>query len=292
MTPAGPADAHRRDTNANAVGDGDAVTSLPDALAPLPAAPARTALFLDFDGTLAAIVADPRDARPLPGVPALLSELAEEFELVAVVSGRPTSFLAEALGPPAGVTLAGLYGLERALQGPEHDVWADVIDQVVAEAEATAPPGVYVEPKGLTVTLHWRHAPEHKEWVLAFAERASAEHGLLVHEGRHERELRPPLEVDKGTVVRSLAAELSGRLDNAAAFGDDIGDLPAFEALTDLTKPDGTPLYTVRVAAVDAESPKQVADAADVTVAGAAGAVALLRALKEAAVRAAPSDQS
>ncbi|HSZ36261.1 MAG TPA: trehalose-phosphatase, partial [Acidimicrobiales bacterium] len=184
MTPAGPADA-----------------SLPDALAPLAAVPARTALFLDFDGTLAAIVADPRDARPLPGVPALLADLAAEFELVAVVSGRPTSFLAEALGPPKGVVLAGLYGLERALNGQEHDAWAHVIDEVVAEAEATAPPGVYVEPKGLTVTLHWRRAPEQKTWVVAFAECAAAEHDLLVHEGRHERELRPPVQVDKGTVV-------------------------------------------------------------------------------------------
>ena len=281
MTPAGPADADRTD-------DADPDTLLPDALAPLAAAPARTALFLDFDGTLAAIVADPRDARPLPGVPTLLSDLAQEFELVAVISGRPTSFLADVLGPPAGVTLAGLYGLERALQGPEHDAWAEVIDGVVREAESTAPSGVYVEPKGLTVTLHWRQAPEQKEWVVSFAERAAADHNLLVHQGRHERELRPPLDVDKGTVVRSLAAELRGRVDNAAAFGDDIGDLPAFEALTHLTKPDGSPLYTVRVAAVDTESPRQVADAADLTVAGATGAVALLAALKDAAHGAAP----
>jgi len=140
-----------------------------------------------------------------------------------------------------------------------------------------------VEPKGLTVTLHWRHAPEQKEWVVSFAERAAANHNLLVHQGRHERELRPPLNVDKGTVVRSLAAELTGRVDNAAAFGDDIGDLPAFEALTQLTKQDGTPLYTVRVAAVDAESPRQVAEAADLTVTGATGAVALLTALQDAA---------
>ena len=275
MTPAGPADAHRTDTSPGA--------PLPDALAPLAADPAHTALFLDFDGTLSAIVADPRDARPLPEVPALLSDLAEEFELVAVISGRPTSFLAEALGSPAGVTLAGLYGLERALQGPEHEAWSHVIDEVVRDAEDTAPPGVYVEPKGLTVTLHWRRAPAQKEWVISFAERAAAAHDLLVHQGRHERELRPPLHVDKGTVVRSLAAEKAERLDNAAAFGDDIGDLPAFEAVTELTKPDGTPLYTVRVAAVDTESPPQVADAADLTVAGATGAVALLAALRDAA---------
>jgi trehalose 6-phosphate phosphatase len=283
LTPAGPADAHRTDADTGA--------QLPSALVPLATAPERSALFLDFDGTLSAIVPDPRDARPLPEVPALLADLATEFELVAVVSGRPTSFLADALGSPPGVTLAGLYGLERALHGPEHAAWSNVIDEVVREAETTAPPGVYVEPKGLTVTLHWRRAPAQKEWVLAFADRAAAEHDLLVHQGRHERELRPPVQVDKGTVVLSLAAERAGRLDNAAAFGDDIGDLPAFEALTELTKPDDTPLYIVRVAAVDTESPQQVADAADVTVAGATGAVALLAALRDAAHGAAASAQ-
>lgn len=283
MTPAGPADAHRTDAHSG--------EQLPSALAHLATAPKSSALFLDFDGTLSAIVADPRHARPLPDVPALLADLAAEFELVAVISGRPTSFLADALGSPQGVTLAGLYGLERALQGPELAAWTNVIDEVVKEAETTAPPGIYVEPKGLTATLHWRHAPAQKEWVLAFADRAAADHDLLVHEGRHERELRPPLQVDKGTVVLSLAAELAGRLDNAAAFGDDIGDLPAFEALSGLTKPDGTSLYVVRVAAVDAESPRQVADAADVTVAGAAGAVALLAVLRDAAHAAKSSAQ-
>src|SRR6202034_465369 len=106
-----------------------------------------------------------------------------------------------------GVTLVALYGLERALQGPAHDTWAAVIDEVVAEAVATAPPGVYVEPKGLTVTLHFRRAPEHEGWVLAFVERQHARRGLMVVQGRRERELRPPLDVDKGTVVRSLVAE-------------------------------------------------------------------------------------
>ena len=152
-------------------------------------------------------MADPREARPLPGVPALLEDLARRFALVAVISGRPTAFLADVLGSPDRVVLAGLYGLERALRGPAHDAWAGLIDAVVAEALAEAPPGVYVEPKGLTVTLHWRQAPEQKDWVVAFAERQHAERDLLVHEGRHERELRPPLDVDKGTVVRSLVAE-------------------------------------------------------------------------------------
>ncbi len=249
------------------------------------AEPAHGALFLDFDGTLAAIVEDPTVARPLPGVPALLAELAGPFALVAVVSGRPTAFLAEVLGEPAGVTLAGLYGLERALHGPEHASWSAVIDQVVAEARAEAPKGVYVEPKGLTLTLHWRHAPERRDWVDAFAERQHARHGLAVHEGRAERELRPPIDVDKGTVVRELAAEHAGQLRAAAVFGDDMGDLPAFAAAADLRAADGRLLDAVRVAAVDSESPPAVAAAADLTVQGAAGAVALLHQLADAAAR-------
>ncbi len=260
-----------------------ATAGLPALLRPLAADPAHGGLFLDFDGTLAPIVEDPTGARPLPGVPALLTRLAGPFALVAVVSGRPTAFLSEVLGDPAGVTLTGLYGLERALRGPVHELWAAVIDEVVAEATADAPAGVYVEPKGLTVTLHWRRAPEHRDWVLAFAERQRARRGLAVHEGRTERELRPPVAVDKGTVVRALAEEHAGQLQAVAVFGDDVGDLPAFAAVGELNRPDGGPLTAVRIAAVDAESPPEVAARADVTVPGAPGAVELLRALADAA---------
>ena len=187
-------------------GDGHPAAPIPAALRPLAAAPGDSALFLDFDGTLAAVVEDPRDARPLPGVPELLAVLARSFALVGVVSGRPTAFLAEVLGHPPGVLLEGLYGLERALRGPELETWAAVIDAVVAEAQHEAPLGVYVEPKGLTVTLHWRRAPEHRQWVLDFAQRQHAGRGLVVHPGRAERELRPPLHVDKGTAVRGRTA--------------------------------------------------------------------------------------
>ena len=266
---------------------GDAAARLPALLQPLAGEPGRSALFLDFDGTLAAVVVDPVGARPLPGVPALLAELAVPFALVAVISGRPTDFLADVLGAPPGVALVGLYGLERALQGPTHETWASVIDEVVAEALATAPPGIYVEPKGLTVTLHFRRAPEHEDWVLGFAERQHAARGLRVVEGRRERELRPPLDVDKGTVVRALVAEHDEQhaaepLRALAAFGDDVGDLPAFAALEALRTADGPPRLVVRVAAVDTESPAAVAAAADLSVPGARGAVALLRDLADA----------
>jgi len=231
-------------------------------------------------------VEDPWGARPLPGVPALLADLARSFELVAVVSGRPPDFLAEVLGDPPGVELVGLYGLARALGGSEEATrWAGVIDDVVAEATPAAPEGVYVEPKGLTTTLHWRHAPEARPWVESFARRQAEARGLALHRGRMELELRPPVAVDKGTVVHALAAEHAGRLRAVAAFGDDIGDLPAFAAVGELRDPSGAPLTAVRVAAVDEESPSEVAARADLTVDGAAGAVSLLRALADAGTK-------
>jgi trehalose 6-phosphate phosphatase len=252
-------------------------------LQPLADDPRHGALFLDFDGTLSAIVEDPVGATPLPGVPALLEDLARCFALVAVISGRPPDFLAHVLGEPRGVEVIGLYGLARALTASgEAEHWAAVINDVVAEAEAEAPPGIYVEPKGLTVTLHWRHAPEAQPWVAAFADREGAARGLRVFGGRMELELRPPVDVDKGSVIRSLAPTVEG-LRAVAAFGDDKGDLPAFEAVGGLEALMGHPVRAVRVAVVDHKSPPEVAAAADFTVAGAPAAVALLRTLADAA---------
>ena len=251
---------------------------LPDFLVPLAESPRRSALCLDFDGTLSAIVDDPVAARPWPGVADLLARLAAHLGLVAVLSGRPASFLQSVLASPSGVRLIGLYGMEevggdgRRIVAPGAAPWEAVIMDVVALARAGAPPGIYVEPKGLTLTLHWRNAPEAADWVTAFVAQQSEARGLEVHPGRLELELRPPLAVDKGTVVRRLAAGF----DAVAAFGDDIGDLPAFDELAT------TGVAVARVAVVDAESPAVVAERADLVVEGPAGAVALLERLTRA----------
>jgi trehalose 6-phosphate phosphatase len=251
---------------------------LPELLVPVADVPRRSALCLDFDGTLSAIVGDPTAARPLAGVPDLLARLAAHLGLVAVISGRPVSFLQSVLASPPGVRLVGLYGLEEIgsdgtrIVAPGAAPWEAVITEVVARAEADAPLGVFVEPKGLTVTLHWRHASEAAAWVASFAAREAEARGLQLHPGRFELELRPPLAVDKGTVVRRLAAGFAA----VAAFGDDIGDLPAFEALGELA---AVGVAVARVAVVDDESPVEVAERADLVVEGAAGAVALLELL-------------
>ncbi len=251
---------------------------LPEALRPLREHRAEAALFLDFDGTLSPIVAEPGRAAPLPGVPAVLGRLAGRFALVAVVSGRPAAFLRHVLGDPPGVRLAGLYGMEvmegdgRIVTPPEIAGFREIIAELTAEARAGAPDGAGVEDKGLTVTLHWRNAPAAEGWARRFARDAKERTGVRAEPGRMSLELQPPVAADKGTVVRAWAPGHRA----LGCFGDDLGDLPAFAAVGHLA---ASGVAVVRVAVVDAESPPEVAAAADLSVAGPEGALELLELL-------------
>ena len=255
-------------------------------LTPLVIDPARTALLCDFDGTLAPIVDDPATARPLEGVAGLLARLSRRFAVVGVVSGRPAAFLAEQLaprpedtagGPGAGsLRLVGLYGMESADPDgrirPDGRVapWLAVVGDAAERLCDGAPDGVRVEPKGAAVTVHWRGVPDAAGWVADRVAEESARTGLVPHPGRLSVELRPPLDIDKGTVVEQLTEGCSA----ACFLGDDLGDLPAFAALGRRAVADG--MATVGVAVQDAEAAPEVAAVADLIVAGPAGAMAVL----------------
>ena len=90
-------------------------SDLRDAVAALRHDPSRTAILVDFDGTLAPIVDDPAASRPVAGAPEVLDSLAARYGLVSVVSGRPAGFLQAHLG--TGPRLIGLYGLEEVRDG-------------------------------------------------------------------------------------------------------------------------------------------------------------------------------
>jgi trehalose 6-phosphate phosphatase len=243
--------------------------------------PATTAVLTDFDGTLSSIVADPDQAEALPGAPAVLARLAESFAAVAVVSGRPVSFLARALagvGPSVG--LFGVYGLEWLEGGevrvaPEAEPWLEPAASAAAAARHEAPPGVGVEAKGAAVALHWRRAPEAGAWAEEFAADWARRTGLKVQPGRLALELRPPLAIDKGQVVDRVAAGCSA----ACFMGDDAGDLSAFAALDRLAD---RGLHVVRLAVADEESPPALVAAADIVVDGPVEALALLARLADA----------
>ena len=255
---------------------GEPADALRRALAPLIADPAGTVLLFDFDGTLSPIVDRPEDARPADGVADLLGGLAEQYRTVGVVSGRPVAFLAEHL--PASLILSGQYGMESLVDGvrtdrPEVESWRAVMAEAVARARATAPSGVRVEPKGLSLTLHFRGRPDLAGDVVELAQAISEATGLVHRDAKMSVELVPPVDTTKADVVRHLA--LGAR---AVLFvGDDVGDLTALQALRSLAA-DG--LTTVGLAVDSAELPDEVRAAADLTLVGPRAVPQLLLALR------------
>jgi trehalose 6-phosphate phosphatase len=224
----------------------------------------------DFDGTLAPIVDDPAAAAPLPGTQEVLGRLAGMVGAFAVVSGRPVAYLRSRLGDD--LHLVGLYGLERwdgaeATEAPEATAWRAAVEAATARAEAAFPGAV--EAKGLSLTLHTRTRPELAQEVRAWADGEATATGLVVRTAKASVELHPPVKLDKGTVVERLAAGMGA----ACFLGDDVGDLPAFDALDRLA---AAGLVTARIAVRTEESPPAMLSRADLVVDGPAGALALL----------------
>lgn len=252
-----------------------------DLLAPLRATPGRAAVLTDFDGTLAPIVLDPAAAIALPGAVEVLHDLSRRYGTVAVVSGRPVSFLVDRLRlqDAGGRILAyGLYGLQctdgggEPVDHAEAVPWRGTVADVSSAAERDAPDDVTVERKGLSVTLHVRTAPSEADWARSWADTQAAVTGLVVHPGRMSYELRPPVQIDKGTIVTQLTADV----DTACFFGDDLGDLDAFDALE---RREAEGVHVVRVAVRSPEAPAELIERADLIVDGPAGVLDLLRTL-------------
>jgi trehalose 6-phosphate phosphatase len=237
--------------------------------------PDRTALLLDFDGSLAPIVERPDDAQPLPGAAVVLARLATGLGRVAIVSGRPVAFLARHL-PVDGVALFGVYGMEHSIDGvyavdPRVEPYLVAVAAATAELEARLPPGV-VEPKaGISVTLHWRPVPEQSDTIVEIAHEIGARHGLAELRTRMALELRPPIDVDKSGPTRALV----DGFDVGAFAGDDRGDLPAFAALVRAVD-DGRLRRAVRIGVHSTEAPPELIAAVDVIVDGPSGLLALL----------------
>jgi trehalose 6-phosphate phosphatase len=93
-------------------------------------------------------------------------------------------------------------------------------------------PGVVVEEKPVSVTVHWRQAPDQAAAardVHRATARIAGETGLRLASGKLAEELLPPIDVDKGSALVTLLA--SQDLATVAYAGDDVGDIPALRAV-------------------------------------------------------------
>jgi trehalose 6-phosphate phosphatase len=244
----------------------------------------RTAICLDFDGTLSPIVDDPEAARPLQGIVELLAPLAARFAAVALISGRPAGYLAEHAAAP-GVRYLGLYGLQEIRDGRVQvdprleEARPRVLSahQALREAAAVRDSGAWLEDKEYSVAVHTRRVPDPDRWagpIDAAAREIAERNDLEIVPGKLVWELRPPVHADKGDAVRRVLAESGAG--GVVVVGDDLGDLPAFAAVSRLT---AEGYQGLRVAVRSAEAPAELLERADLIVDGPDGVLDLLRRL-------------
>jgi trehalose 6-phosphate phosphatase len=253
----------------------------------------RTIIGLDFDGTLAPIVDDPTRAHIHPDAADALIDLAPQVGAIAVITGRPARQALDLGGleevgdaiQAAGkeLYLYGQYGNER-WSSQQRRIIAPRPPRGLATFERDLPrtlrkadaSDAYVEDKGLAVAVHTRRLPDPEgafERLLPPLRTLAERHGMVIEPGRNVIEVRSP-GAHKGMVVEKLAAELDAR--GFLFAGDDLGDLEAFEAVTELEK---TGLAALRVCSASQEQ-SALLPLADVVVKGPTGVVDLLRQLR------------
>ncbi len=245
-------------------------------------------ILTDLDGTLAAIIPDPDAVRAAPGVPEALATLAGRLAVVGVVTGRAAGDVRRILGPPAErLTLIGNHGLEwiepgatRVTPTPELEAAAAAVRSALGALGALADPGIRVEDKGLSATVHYRAAadPGSARDRIAAALRPMLGEQLELRHGRMSVELRPVGIGDKGTAVASVVERYGLR--GLLVAGDDVTDLDMFRTTRRLRAAGGLRALVVGVGG-GAEVPPEVVGAADVVLDGPGAVSALFTALAE-----------
>lgn len=196
-------------------------------------------VFLDFDGTLSTIEAQPGDATLVEGAAQALVDLASACT-VAIVSGRDLEDIRHRVGV-AGLWYAGSHGIEVA--APDGTIQHPIPDPGIASAlRDTAAalqrrlahiPGAYVEHKSFAVAVHFRNVDgEHQDEVMQVAARCGRQYGLRYTCGRRVIDLRPAVDRNKGSAVRWITEHTPLTHRSLPIYiGDDITDEDAFDAV-------------------------------------------------------------
>lgn len=201
----------------------------------------RLVLLLDFDGTLSPLVERAEDAAMLPEVREALAALRRAPGVsAAIVSGRGLADV-RARAALEDVAYAGNHGMEIVAPGvdrvhPEAVAARPALDRAAARVRdgMDALPGVVLEDKTLSLTVHYRRAGDAAEPAVArLVEDAVAdEDALRVTRGKMVMEIRPRVDWHKGRAVEFLLGEM--RLPDGVPvvyLGDDTTDEDAFHAL-------------------------------------------------------------
>jgi trehalose-phosphatase len=203
----------------------------------------RLALFLDFDGTLAPIAPDPAAVQLSDWMRETLQRIVERDSVVTtIMSGRPVEDLFVRVRLE-NVIYCGNHGLEIFGRGlsfvePEADGRRDRLRRLteVLQGRLEPIPGVRVEDKGLSASVHYRQAAESDIPAIEQAVRASvaaAGAWFRLNNGRHVFEVVPRTGWHKGAAVKWILTHLEDGRAFPIYLGDDNTDEDAFAVLQD-----------------------------------------------------------
>jgi trehalose 6-phosphate phosphatase len=213
------------------------------------------AVISDIDGTLAPIVSDPAAARVPDRIREALRGLMARGVRVGLITGRDVATALRITGLPEAWYAAN-HGLTLSIDGAEETPEAvrdfvPLAEQVLRETAGVAGAGVQVEDKGPVLAFHYRRAPspeKARQAILAAIAGSQAASRFAVQEGRMIVELRPPLDLNKGTALEALVRRMGAAA--VICFGDDITDLDMFRRLRAMRE-SGTPAATIAVASAE-----------------------------------------
>lgn len=211
------------------------------------------ALVTDLDGTISPIVARPSLARVLPEARRGLIDLQQRLALVAVVTGRSIADAMRLL-EDAPLVYIGNHGLETEVAGqhcflPAVGPWIALL-QTIRESLSplTTLPGVLIEDKGASLSVHYRLALDPGRARAAIQARLAAsvaEQDVRIEHGRQVVNVLPRVPINKGTSVEDLVGAY--RLQGIVYIGDDVTDLTVFEALARLRTAGGCRTLSIGV---------------------------------------------
>ena len=203
----------------------------------LPLIGPQSALFLDFDGTLVELAAQPEAVLLSPDLIPVLAQLAVRLSgALAIVSGRPLTELDNFLAPLRLPVAAEHGAQQRLVSGEVVKLAAPDLQEVAQRVTALAQrhPGLRAEIKSAAIALHYRHAPGLEALALqAMTEAAGSTPQLELLRGKYVFEIKPA-GISKGSAIEAFmtAPPFAGRLPLFA--GDDVTDEAGFSAVQQL----------------------------------------------------------
>lgn len=195
---------------------------------------ARSALFLDFDGTLVDLAERPEGVSASAGLLDILAALRDALGgALAIVSGRPIEQLDHFLAP-LKLAAAGVHGAERrAADGTLTQAGVPSLRHVETAAVALQKghPALLIERKRGSLALHYRAAPELAQTCTsAMQDAVAASDGLVLLPGKMVLEAKAA-SIGKGIAIAALLTEVPFAGRKPIFIGDDVTDEAGFEAV-------------------------------------------------------------